>query len=149
MSQLCRPVRVPNTRVSVRALSRKTSWGRPVGTGLGHSSLAPWLPWPLVSENGGCAPHEDGLPSLLAAFPLLCGPGEAGPAGIPSSWTAGSEYLAALSLAPMQSGDGWVLSAHICSWSLGSCCSSSYLLILKVSLTTWAPPKGSRHGAAL
>lgn len=114
-----------------------------MGTGLDRSSLAPWL---LVSENGGCALREEGL---LSAFPLLCGPGQAGPVEIPSLWAAGSAYLTALSLALMQSIDRWVLSARISSWSLGSCCSLSYLLILQVSLTTWALLKGSRHGTAL
>lgn len=33
---------VPSTRVGVLALSCKTSWRCPVGTGLDHSSLAPW-----------------------------------------------------------------------------------------------------------
>lgn len=117
-----------------------------MGTGLDRSSLAPWL---LVSENGGCALREEGLLSLLVAFPLLCGPGQAGPVEIPSLWAAGSAYLTALSLALMQSIDRWVLSARISSWSLGSCCSLSYLLILQVSLTTWALLKGSRHGTAL
>lgn len=139
-------MRVPSTHVGVLALSCKTSWRCPVGTGPGHSSLAPWL---LVSENGGCALHEEGLPSFLAAFPLLSGPGQAGSAEIPSLSTARSVYLTALSLALMQSEDGWVLSAHISSWSLGSCCNLSYLLILQVSLPAWAPLKGSRHKTAL
>ena len=121
---------VPSARVSVPALSCKTSRGRPVGTGLGHPSPALWLLWLLVSENGGCTLCEEGLPSFLVVFPLLCGPGQAGPAEIPSLWTAGSVYLTALSLVLMQTKDRWVLSAHISSQSLGSCCSLSYLLIL-------------------
>lgn len=77
-------MRVPDTRVGVPALSCKTSRAHPVGMGLDHASLALWLTWLLASENGGCAMSEEGLPSLLVTFPLSCGPGQAGPAEIPS-----------------------------------------------------------------
>lgn len=53
-----------------------------------HPCPVPSLLWLLVSENDGCVLHEEGLPSLLVVFPLLCSPGQAGTAYVLSLWTS-------------------------------------------------------------